>query len=495
MPTMQTQQTQTPQTVLIIGAGFAGLGMAIQLRKAGIDDFVVLEKGRTVGGCWRDNVYPGAACDVPSHLYSFSFEPNASWSRKFAPQDEILAYLERCADKYDLRRNIRLETEVDHAELDERAGLWRVATTSGERFEARIVVSACGQLNRPAMPKLAGMETFEGAQFHSARWHRGCDLTGKRVAVIGTGASAIQIVPAIIDRVQRLTLFQRSAAYVLPKPDRAYPAWERVLLSLVPLLQLASRARIYASFEVRALAFHRWQWLLRLARRGFMRRLRQQVPGEALRRKLTPDYDLGCKRVLISNDYYPALTRSNAEVVTEAIERVTPRGIVTADGREHEVDVIVYCTGFKATEFLAPMRLLGRGGRDLNEAWQGGAEAYLGIAVAGFPNLFMLYGPNTNLGHNSIVYMLESQIHYVMECVHEIDAHKVRLLEPTRAVQSAFNDELQRRIANSVWSAGCTSWYQTEGGKNTNNWPGFTFDYRRRTRQLVRDHYHRDVGA
>jgi len=468
--------------VLIVGAGFGGLGMAIALKAAGIDDFAVLEKGDDVGGVWRDNVYPGAACDIPSQLYSFSFAPKADWSRTFAPQREIFGYLKGIADRYDLRGHMRFGTEVRSAEFHEGEGVWRVTSTSGLRFEARILVTACGQLNRPLIPSLPGADRFRGAAFHSARWDDAFDLAGKRVAVVGTGASAIQMVPSVVDRVRRLHLFQRSAPYVIAKADREFLPWERLLFGKVPAVMRLNRGGIYAAYEARALGLVVAPRLLALLEREFRRHLEASVDDPELRGRLVPDYPFGCKRVLLSNDYYPALQRPNAELVTDAIREVTARGIVTVDGRERPVDAIVYATGFKASEFLAPMAIRGRQGQDLHAVWKDGAEAYLGIAVSGFPNLFMLYGPNTNLGHNSIIYMLESQIRYVTRCVQAIDGRKLRFVDVASKVQSAFNAEVQRRIAGSIWSGDCTSWYKTASGKNVNNWPGFTFAYRRRTR-------------
>jgi len=468
--------------VLIVGAGFGGLGMAASLRAAGIDDFTVLEKGDEVGGVWRDNVYPGAACDIPSHLYSFSFEPKTDWSRAFAPQPEILEYLKGVAAKYDLRRHVRFRTEVRSAEFDEREGVWRVTATSGQRFDARIVVTACGQLNRPLIPTLPGAERFRGAAFHSARWAE-AGVEGKRVAIIGTGASAIQIVPSIVGRVDRLHLFQRSAPYVIAKADRTFSGWEQALFDRIPAVMRLNRGGIYAAYEARALGLVFAPPLLALLQASFRRHLEASVPDPGLRGKLLPDYPFGCKRVLLSSDYYPALLRPNAEVVTDAIREVTAHGIVTADGRERAVDTIVYATGFKASEFLAPMGIRGRGGRDLHAAWKDGAEAYLGVAISGFPNLFMLYGPNTNLGHNSIIYMLESQIRYVTRLVQEIEARKLRFVDVASKAQAAYNADVQRRIDGSIWSGDCTSWYKTASGKNTNNWPNFTFVYRRRTRE------------
>lgn len=474
---------------LIIGTGFGGLGMAIQLQKAGICDFLLLEKEGEVGGCWRDNGYPGAACDVPSHLYSFSFEPKADWTRRFAPQSEIFEYLKHCADKYGLRPFIRFHQEVSEARFDEVAGVWEVSTKAGDVFRTRALISACGQLNRPAIPRIHGAERFAGEQFHSARWRADYDVTAKRVAVIGTGASAIQIVPSIAEKVGQLFVFQRSAAYVIAKPDRAYRPWERALLARTPWVQRLARALLYVKHEWRVLPFSLMPSIMKAFQLSFRRHLARGIKDKALRARLVPDYPLGCKRILISNDYYPALARPNVELVTDDVRALTERGIVTADGREREVDAVVYCTGFTAADFLAPMRITGLGGRDLNQAWRDGAEAYLGITVSGFPNLFLLYGPNTNLGHNSIVYMLESQIRYVLGCLRALEKEQLRYLDVRAQVQEAFNERLQRALRRTVWEQGCTSWYKTDGGKNTNNWPGFTFRYRQLTRAPTLEHY------
>ncbi|CAD5109594.1 flavin-containing monooxygenase [Zestomonas carbonaria] len=472
----------SPVRVLIIGAGFGGLGLAIRLRQSGIDDFLILEKAGEVGGTWRDNSYPGAACDVPSHLYSFSFAPKTDWSRKYAPQAEIHAYQRQLADDYGLRRHIRFGIEVAGAAFDEAEGLWRVTSTAGETFAARALVSACGQLNRPLYPRLPGIERFQGEVFHSARWNHDYDLAGKRVAVVGTGASAIQFVPQIAPQVARLHLFQRSAAYVIPKPDRAYRPWELALMQRFPALQKVDRLLKYIQHESRVLAFSVFPPLMKMMRLSFHKHLARGIPDRELRRRLEPDYPLGCKRILISNDYYPALARDNVEVVDTAIREVTERGLVSADGREREVDAIIYGTGFAATDFLAPMHITGRGGLELNQAWRDGAEAYLGISVNGFPNLFVLYGPNTNLGHNSILYMLESQFSYVLGCLRALDERGLRYLDVKPEVQRQFNRRLQHQVRHTVWEQGCTSWYKTADGKNTNNWPGFTFAYRKLTR-------------
>lgn len=490
---MSTQEPRGPLPrrveVAIIGAGFGGLGMAIRLRQEGIEDFVLLEKEDDVGGCWRANTYPGAACDVPSHLYSFSFEHKSDWSRRFAPQSEIHDYLRHCADKYGVRERIHFHTEVTGARFDEAGGVWRIHLAGDRTLEARVLVSACGQLNRPAYPKLPGLERFEGKQFHSARWDHGYALEGKTVAVLGTGASAIQFVPQIAPKVKQLFLYQRSAPHILPKPDRAYGPRERALFSRLPTSQTGSRWWTYWEYESRVLALEGPGWVRGLLERSFRKHLERSIPDPELRKRLTPDYPLGCKRVLLSNDYYPALTRPHVEVVTDVIREVTPHGILTADGRERQVDALIYGTGFQATDFLAPMRITGLGGRELNEAWRQGAEAYLGITVSGFPNLFLLYGPNTNLGHNSIVFMLESQVRYVLACLRVLRERGLRFLNVREDAQRDFNTRLQRNLEGSVWGAGCTSWYKTAEGRNTNNWPGFTFRYRKETRAPRLAHY------
>jgi len=467
-------------SVVIIGGGFGGIGMAIRLRQAGIEDFVILEKADGLGGTWRDNTYPGAACDVPSHLYSFSFEPKTDWSRRFPPQPEILEYLWHCARKYGVLSKIRFGTEVTEARFED--GFWHVSTGGGD-LVSRVLISACGQLNRPTLPPIEGRESFAGPSFHSARWDHEVELAGRRVAIVGTGASAIQIVPEIAEKVERLSLFQRSAPYVIDKPDRPYKGWEKALFAAVPGVLGVSRAKIYALYESRALAFVKYPRLMEVMRRKFLKGLGEQVADDSLRNALVPDYPMGCKRILISNDYYPAISRANVELVTDRIARITPGGVTTEDGREHEADVLIYATGFHSTEFLSPMKVVGRDGLELNDAWKHGAEAHLGITVSGFPNVFLLYGPYTNLGHNSIIYMLESQIRYVMGCLDAMRKADLESIEVRADVQDAFGKEMQERLHSTVWEAGCDSWYMTSEGKVVNNWPGFTFAYRRATRR------------
>lgn len=481
--------THTP-SIAIIGTGFAGLGMAIQLKTAGFGDITIFEKADDVGGCWRDNSYPGAACDVPSHLYSFSFEPKTDWSRRFAPQPEILQYLRDTAEKYDVRRHIRFRTEVSVATFDEAAGRWHIELFDGTTHDADVLIAGTGQLNRPAYPRIPGIETFAGAMFHSARWNHEYDLAGKKVAVIGTGASAIQFVPQIAPRVAELKLFQRDAAHVIPKPDYAYPWLARKAFANIPGLQRVSRWATYWQLEPRAAAFTRFPQLMVPIKARFRRHLRNHVTDKALRDKLTPKDPIGCKRILISNDYYGALVRPNVEVVATGITEIRQDGLVTDDGAFHGVDAIILGTGFQATDLLAPMHITGRDGVVLRDAWRGGAQAYLGVSVAKFPNLFVLYGPNTNLGHSSIVFMLEAQIGYVMQAVRRLAAGDAAWLDVRAEVQDAFNAKLQQRIRATVWNQGCSSWYKTASGANPINWPGFTFEYRHRTRRLNESDYH-----
>ncbi|MEH6365886.1 MAG: NAD(P)/FAD-dependent oxidoreductase [Pseudomonas marincola] len=470
--------------VLIIGTGFGGVGLAIKLKQAGIDDFILLEKASGVGGTWRENSYPGAACDVPSHLYSFSFEPKLDWSRKFAPQAQILGYLQHCVAKYKLTESIRFNAEVVSAAFDATAGEWRVNLADGEQLSATVLVSACGQLSRPMYPKLAGIDAFKGPAFHSACWRHDLDLHGKRVGVIGTGASAIQFVPRIQPQVEHLTLFQRSAAYVISKPDRLYRAWELGLVKQMPWLQKIDRGLKYIHHEARGLAFISMPSLMKPMRYRFVQNLNKAIRDPAKRAALTPDYPMGCKRVLISNDYYPALAQDNVTLVNQAISHVSERGIVTQDGQEHVCDVLIYGTGFKTSEFLAPMQITGLDGVSLNQAWQEGAQAYKGISVSGFPNFFMLYGPNTNLGHNSIIYMLESQYRYVLSAIKQLQSKQLRYVNLKPAVETNYNSGVQRAIKHTVWDQGCTSWYISAAGKHTNNWPGYTFSYRQLTRKM-----------
>jgi cation diffusion facilitator CzcD-associated flavoprotein CzcO len=469
--------------VAVIGAGFGGLGMAIRLRQEGITDFVVLERAGDVGGTWRDNTYPGCQCDIPSHLYSFSFAPNPDWTRFFPLQEEIWDYLRRCAREYGIEPHLHLETELDDAGWDDETARWTLRTSRGT-LTAGVVVAAVGALSEPAVPPLEGLQDFAGTVFHSATWDHDHDLRGERVAVIGTGASAIQFVPRIQPLVDRLELFQRTPAWILPHPDRPVTERGRRLFRRFPATQRAMRAGIYAVLEARALGFTVEPRILRLAELQAERHLARQLPDPELRCALRPSYRLGCKRVLLSDDFYPAVAQPNVDLVRAPISRVTPSGIVTAEGAEHELDTIIFATGFRVSEMPAALRVHGRDGRSLAEAWRGSPQAYVGTTIAGFPNLFMLMGPNTGLGHNSVVYMIESQIAYVLDALEAMRERAAATVEVRAEVQSAFNDELQRRLEGTVWMSGCQSWYLDAHGRNTAIWPGFTFGFRRRTRRF-----------
>jgi cation diffusion facilitator CzcD-associated flavoprotein CzcO len=469
-------------SVVIIGSGFAGLGMAIQLTEQGRDDFVVLEKAETLGGTWRDNTYPGCACDVQSHLYSFSFAPNPDWTRMFARQPEIRSYLEGLADRYRLRDRIRYGVTVTGAEFDAGSGGWTVHTASGEAIECRFVVWGTGALHEPSVPEIDGLERFAGRVFHSAGWDHEHDLAGRKVAVIGTGASAIQFVPPVAEQAAELTLFQRTPPWILPKLDRPISAAERWAFRAFPLLQRLYRGSIYGRLEGRVFGFRHprvMSGLQALAKAH----IRRGIADPELRAAVTPDYTLGCKRVLISNDYYPALARDNVNVVSTGIERVTEHGVVTADGVEHEVDTIIFGTGFKVADAFAQLAITGRDGVKLTDAWKDGSEALLGTTVAGFPNLFLLVGPNTGLSHSSMVYMIESQVAYVLDCLRLLDRHSARVLDTRPERQAAYNTELHEQLAGGVWQrGGCRSWYLDEHGVNRTLWPDFTFRFRRLTR-------------
>ncbi|WP_459955719.1 flavin-containing monooxygenase [Nocardia sp. IFM 10818] len=472
---------QREPSILIIGAGFAGLGMALELQRHGLTNFTILEKAADLGGVWRENTYPGAACDVPSPLYSWSFEPKSDWPRRFSQQRDIHEYMRAVADKHGLPQRIEFGTEVTDAEFDERAGVWRVRTTDGVTHIADILIPAVGQLSRPAMPNLPGIDSFTGAAFHSAEWDHSVDLSGKRVACIGTGASAIQYIPRIQPQVAHLTLFQRSAAWVLPKWDTEYSALHHALFQRVPLTRLAERFAIWTYFEVMALALTDIPPIKVPVIALADRHRRTQVPDEELRAKLTPDYAAGCKRGLFSNEYFPALAQDNVHVETNAITEVTPNGIRTADGVEHAVDVIIYGTGFKGTEFLAPMNIYGQGGRKLADEWSAeGARAYLGMSVPGFPNLFMMYGPNTNVGAGSIIYMLESQARYIRQAAQYLGARPGRFISAKTEVEQSWDDWLQHRLKDTPWNF-CSSWYRNASGRITNNWPGMTALFRWKT--------------
>ncbi|GGO85434.1 flavin-containing monooxygenase [Wenjunlia tyrosinilytica] len=486
---MTEDSTPPDHDVVIVGSGFAGLGMAIELKRGGREDFVILEKADEVGGTWRENTYPGCACDVQSHVYSFSFEPNPGWSRMFPLQHELLAYLRRCADKYGVRPHIRFGTEFSGAEYDDARRLWQVRTGDGSVLTCRALVLGMGPLHKPNIPDIPGLSDFEGPLFHSAEWDHGVELDGKRVGVIGTGASAIQFVPRIAPRAARLSLFQRTPPWILPKPDRAVSSLERRLFERLPLTQRAYRTSIYWRLESRFVAFEHPR-LMRVAERLARLNMRRHIKDPELRRALTPSYTMGCKRTLISNDYYPALARPNVDVVTTGIQEVRADRVVTRDGAEHPVDAIVLGTGFHVTDAMERLPLTGRGGLKIQDAWADGIEAYLGTTVTGFPNLFLVLGPNTGLGHNSMVFMVEAQTRYIVGCLDLIDRRGGRALEVEDTAQRAFNDRLQGSLDGEVWSKGnCASWYLDSEGVNRAAWPGWTWQFWLRTRRPRPEHY------
>ena len=502
--------TPSPK-IAIIGAGAAGLCMAIRLRDAGIDSFTIYEKSDGVGGTWRDNSYPHAACDVPSHLYSFSFASKADWTRRFARQPEILGYFESLVDRFDLARHLRLGVEVTEAHYDDADGTWTLhmdgpqdpalgvesapdgsinamigVTAASSRHPGTVVVdvvvSGLGQLNRPHVPDIDGLEDFilgGGTAFHSARWDHDHDLSGERVGVIGIGASAIQFVPPVARAAAHTTLFQRSANYVGPRNDRAFTDRERWTFTHVPGAQRAYRESIYWRFEARFTAMRAGSRLGAIMQRQFRKGLQPMISERLSDDALIPDYPLGCKRILIADDWYPTLLRPDVEVVTSGVERIEDGAVVTADGARHPVDTLIFGTGFRSTEFLSPLKITGRAGKDLNAVWADGARAYLGLAVPEFPNLFMLYGPNTNLGHNSILFMIEQQVGYTLRMIEEKVLLGLRSVEVDPAAHSRYDDEVQSAAARTVWAEGCHSWYKNASGRITNNWTHYTTVYRR----------------
>ena len=483
--------SQPVQTrVLIIGSGFSGLGMGIALQQQGVD-FLILEKADEIGGTWRDNTYPGCACDIPSHMYSFSFEPKADWSHMWSFQPEIQEYLLGVTAKYGLRRYIHFGCNVDRAHWDDDELRWHVFTKDGREYVAQFLVSGAGGLHIPLIPDFPGLDEFAGAAFHSAQWDHSVDITGKRVAVIGTGASAIQIVPEIVKDVAELQLYQRTPAWVMPRPNNPIPPWLRRTFAYVPGTRAAMRAAIYWMHEGVGFAMTKQPRLLKIGDLLGKWNIRRTIKDPDLRRKLTPDYRAGCKRILNSDTYYRGIANPKTQVITERIERVTPTGIVTADGVEHALDVIVFATGFHVTDSYTYVDIKGPGGEDLVDRWnREGISALRGIAVRDMPNLFFLLGPNTALGHNSVVFMIESQIRYVAQAIAATDKAGAQALAPTREAADRFNAELQHDLAHTVFNTGgCSSWYLDAHGVNRSLWSGMTWQYWLATRSLDIDEY------
>jgi cation diffusion facilitator CzcD-associated flavoprotein CzcO len=470
-------------SVAVVGGGFGGVGAAVMLRREGYEDVTVFEKGERVGGVWQHNTYPGAACDIPSHLYEYSFAPN-SWSRRYAPQAEIQAYVEGVARRFGVLDRVRTATEVSGASWDEERGEWRLETSAGPH-EADLLITACGQLSVPQTPPIRGLDSFDGPAFHTAEWRHDVNLAGKRVAVVGSGCSAIQVVPAIQPEVAQLDVYQRSPGWTLPKMDHEYSAVARALYKRFPALHRLDRASIFAFQEFAAAALTHKRWLLPALRAVGRRQITSAIADPELRRKVTPSDEFGCKRIMLTDEWYPTLTEPNVELVAERIEAVTPGGIRDASGVERPADAIVLATGFASHDFVAPMEIAGVGGRTLAAEWDEVARAYLGLSVPGFPNMFLLYGPNTNGGSGSVVNTLECGIGHVLAALREMERSRASRIEVNREAAEDFDRELHAALAKTVWHSGCTNWYVDENGNDPSNWPWTWTAYRRRTRELV----------
>ncbi|MGF0176679.1 flavin-containing monooxygenase [Streptomyces sp. Marseille-Q5077] len=471
--------------VAVVGSGFGGLGAAVRLRREGVTDFVVLERADSVGGTWRDNSYPGCACDVPSHLYSFSFAPNPDWPRTFSGQQHIRAYLEHVTDVFRLRPHIRFNSEVQRMTWNAERLCWDIETSAGS-LSADLVVSATGPLSDPKMPDIPGLDSFPGKVFHSARWDHDFDLRGKRVAMVGTGASAIQIVPSIQPQVERLTLFQRTPPWVMPRVDRAITGVERSLHRALPLTAQLRRGLLWGIRELQVQAFTKRPNELGLIEQLAKRNMARSIKDPALRAKLTPDYRIGCKRILLSSEYYPALAQPNVDLVASGLSEIRGSTLVAADGSEAEVDAIVFGTGFHVTDMPIADRVVGAEGQTLAESWKGGMEALRGASAAGFPNWMTIIGPNTGLGNSSMILMIESQLNYMADFVKQLDVLGGRAaLDARPSAVHAWNRRVQERMKRTVWNTGgCTSWYLDASGRNTTVWPGTTTEFRRATRRV-----------
>ena len=470
-------------SVGIIGSGFGALAVAIELKRAGHTDLRLWERSHDLGGVWRDNTYPGAGCDVPSPLYSFSFEPNPRWTRRYALQEEIHAYIRSVADKHGITPLVRFGTEVVAARWDEGASTWTVTFGDDRTETVDILVSAVGQLSRPALPRIDGVGSFAGTSFHSAQWDHSFDPAGKTIAVVGAGASAVQFIPHLARDARQLVVFQRSPNYLMPKPDKPYKPFHKALFRIAPVSQRIERNTIWVLLEQFARGLDDGSKVARVNKAVAMRHLRKQVEDPELRAKLTPDYPIGCKRILFSNEFYPALAQDNVDVVTEAIAGVTPKGIVDAEGVEHEVDAIIYATGFDTQDFLQSIDITGTRGQKLATQWADGAHAYLGMYVPNFPNLFVAYGPNTNLGGGSIIFMLEAQARHMRQTLDRLEAGSYTTVEVTEEAELAYDREISEKLEHSAW-AHCDNWYRHRSGRITSNWPGATRPFAKATEVL-----------
>ena len=483
-----TEQIQTVD-VAIIGAGFGGVGAGIALKNKKIEDFVIFEGEDDVGGSWRTNTYPGCACDVPSHLYSYSFEPNPYWAEAYSQQEDIKKYIEHCADKYQLRPNIRFNTKVTDAEFNEDKGIWRITTDDGVITEARVLVPATGALSHPKYPDIKGREKFKGVAIHAARWDSNIDLKGKRVGVIGTGASAIQIIPSIASEVSDLMVFQRTPSWVLPKQNRNYTKKENDLWAKYPWTQRANRLGLYWMMESALPAIMWYPKMLRLGELAHKRSLHKAIKDPELRKKLTPTYKVGCKRTLVSDEYFPTFSRNNVHLVTDGIEKITAKGVKTTDGKVHELDVLIYASGYEIGSPAYPFEVRGLGGASLADYWGNQPKAYYGMNVSNFPNMLVMMGPNAGPGHTSVLVYQESQYEYVAMYTEHLLKKKLRYLNIKEKVQNDQFDWFQKRMKDSSWLSGCSSWYLNEDGTNSTMWPGFSFEYVIRTKRLNKKVY------
>lgn len=476
---------------LIIGSGFGGLGIAIKLKQQGINDIVILERADELGGTWRDNNYPGAACDIPSNLYSFSFAQNPNWSRAYSGSREILAYVNHLADEYSLRALIRFGRNVSGMTFLEDEGVWEVTTSQGEVYAARSVVSAVGGLSNPGYPKIEGIDSFEGHKVHSARWDHNYDYSGKRIAVIGTGASSVQIVPELVKTASSVKVFQRTPAWVLPRPDYVSPEWNKTLFSRIPAAQMAVRKAWYWGHETMAFSFIWNTPATALVERASAAYLKHQVKDAWLRRALTPNFRIGCKRVLMSNDYYSSLQKDNCKLITWPIAKISPKGIRTAEGVEHLFDCIVFATGFDICKAGTPFPITGLDGRNLDQEWKRGAQAFKSVNVSGYPNLYFILGPNSGPGHNSALEYMEAQINYGVQGISTLLKGGYRYLDVMPHVQKSFNEDIQKRLSKTNWNSGCKNWYLTEDGFNPTMYPGFATQFKRMLQRFDIKQYHR----
>ncbi len=468
--------------IVIVGAGFAGLAAAIRLKQEGEHDFIILERGSQVGGVWRDHHYPGCACDVESHLYSFSFAPNPKWRNKFGRQGEILTYLNEVTSAYDIKDQICFFHEVRRMDWIDSKSKWRIQTNQVE-FQASFVIGAFGALSEPAIPSIKGIERFQGEKFHSAHWHKTYTSKGKRVAVIGTGASAIQFIPEIQPEAQQLIVFQRTAPWVVPRLDGPIRESTQALYQRFPFLQKLARLKVYLLREIRVMGF-RHPRMMKKAEQIALEHLNTAVQEPELRKKLTPTYRMGCKRILLSNTYYPALANPNVQVNTNRIQEVTEDGVIDSSGQKVEVDTIIFGTGFQVTEMLFARSIYGRNGTSLSEEWKGSPKAYMGTTVVGFPNLFLLQGPNTGLGHTSVILMMEAQVEHLIKTIRYMKKKTLKTIEPSEKAQQRFIDETDESMKGTVWTAGgCSSWYLDQTGRNSTLWPGYTFSFRKKATQ------------